>query len=298
MSTAAELLLATARRGGIHHSIILQGSSPDALRALAISVARALNCFNGTSGDSCIACQKIDRGIHPDVHLVSVSDERKLISAEQVRGVVTGASLRPYEGRSKVFILDPADATSITAANALLKTLEEPASDTVFLLLTRSSDLLLPTIRSRSQIVRIDESSVDDSDAGPRQRSRLRREARASGTDPRHAEALATSLIDSLDRYASQKETAALLFAAAAVASADDERQSIAIYAGVLRDLAALDPAESLDPVKAARIQGAIPRERMLAAADLAVRALGRLVVNADARMLVEQSVAALARKN
>ena len=93
--------------------------------------------------------------MHPDVHFIEVAGERKMISVEQIRDIVAGAGMRPYEGRNKVFVIDPAEALSPGGSNSLLKTLEEPARDTVFILLTRSPDLLLPTIRSRSQAIYI-----------------------------------------------------------------------------------------------------------------------------------------------
>src|SRR5213592_2945103 len=151
MRDAASLLLDTARRGELHHAIILHGPAPAPLRALALNVAKALNCLSGTTGDDCAACQRVERHTHPDVHFVEVGGERKMISVEQIRDIVAGAGMRPYEGRTKVFIIDPAEALSPSGSNSLLKTLEEPARDTTFLLLTRSPDVLLPTIRSRSQ---------------------------------------------------------------------------------------------------------------------------------------------------
>ena len=77
---AAELLLDTARRGELHHAIILHGPSPQTLREVAVGVAKALNCQEGTTGDDCAACQRIDRRIHPDVHFVEVAGDRKMIS--------------------------------------------------------------------------------------------------------------------------------------------------------------------------------------------------------------------------
>ncbi|HEU4521834.1 MAG TPA: DNA polymerase III subunit delta', partial [Thermoanaerobaculia bacterium] len=150
MTTAADLLLETARRGELHHSIILHGPSRDELRGLALSLAKTLNCVNGTTGDDCASCDRIERRIHPDVHFIEVAGDRKLISIDQIRELVAEATLRPYEGRTKVFIIDPAEGLSGHGANSLLKTLEEPTRDTTFALLTRAPDLLLPTIRSRS----------------------------------------------------------------------------------------------------------------------------------------------------
>src|ERR1700751_1051726 len=107
MNNAAALLADTARRGELHHAVILHGPSPEALRDAAMRIAKALNCLNRTTGDDCLACQRIDGHIHPDVHIVEVGSERKLISVEQIRDLVASAVLRPYEGRNKVFIIDP-----------------------------------------------------------------------------------------------------------------------------------------------------------------------------------------------
>ena len=93
MSSAAELLVQTARRRELHHSIILHGPAPDALRELAMSVARALNC-EGCDDASCASCRKIDRGSHPDIHVIAVDEGKKMISAEQIRAMVGAASLR------------------------------------------------------------------------------------------------------------------------------------------------------------------------------------------------------------
>src|SRR5258708_7026191 len=151
MSAAAELLLETARRGELHHAILCHGPWAAALREVALGIAKTLNCLNGSTGDHCTACQRIERRLHPDVHFIEVAGERKMISVEQIREIVAAATLRPYEGRNKVFIIDPANALSVGGSNSLLKTLEEPVSDTTFILLTQSPELLLPTIRSRYQ---------------------------------------------------------------------------------------------------------------------------------------------------
>ncbi|MGZ5477569.1 MAG: hypothetical protein ACXWH1_13875 [Thermoanaerobaculia bacterium] len=259
MSTAAELLLETARRGELHHSVILHGPSRDDLRALAIRIAKTLNCANGTTGDDCLSCQRIERAIHPDVHLIDVAGDRKMISVDQIRALVSGATMRPYEGRTKVFIIDPADALSVSGSNSLLKTLEEPTRDTSFLLITRSPELLLPTIRSRSQAIYV-------------------------GGQETHDEELAAFIRDGLSRFASQNEAAALLSVAAAVASHDDVNSAIALLGTILCEAAAgrIEELANLD------------QNRALAAADGTMAALRNLVVNADARLIVEQALAEL----
>jgi DNA polymerase III delta prime subunit len=287
MSTTTELLIDTARRGEFHHAIILHGPSPTLLRDLSVRLAKTLNCLNGSTGDDCASCLRIDRHIHPDVHFVEAAADRKLISIEQIRNIVAEATLRPYEGRTKVFIIDPADGLSIGGSNALLKTLEEPARDTTFLLLTRSPDLLLPTIRSRSQSIHVGE--IESAFTGSLEALRIRQVALLHG-----GEELAGTILDLLHRYATRGESAALLALAAVVAAHDEPKDAIALLGAILCDVVALDPAHSLDPGKLTEIREHIPRERLLAAADASMAAIRWLSVNADVRLLAENVVAAL----
>lgn len=264
MNAAAQLLLDTARRGELHHAIIIHGPAPDPLRELAVAIAKTLNCLNRTTGDGCLSCQKIERRLHPDVHFIEVGGERKLISVEQIRDLVTEATLRPYEGRTKVFIIDPAEALSPSGSNSLLKTLEEPARDTTFVLLTRSIDLLLPTIKSRSQPI-----FVGDDRPG---RSRI--EQVASIEDPE----LAKQIRSALERFAAQRDSTALLALASIVASHDDVKDAMAMTAAVLTS---------------GEIDG-IAHERLLAAADGMLTAIRAMTINADPRLVVELALAEL----
>jgi DNA polymerase III delta prime subunit len=286
-ATASSLLLETARCGELHHAIILHGPSAPPLRDLALRVAKTLNCLERSTGDQCASCVKIDRRIHPDVHFVEVGGEKKLISVEQIREIVQGASLRPYEGRNKVFLIDPADGLSVNGSNSLLKTLEEPTRDTTFLLITRSPDLLLPTIRSRAQQIYV--GDVERRLTGPREALRVRDVALMQDGD-----ALAARILDLLHRYATRNEGAALLALASTIADQEDAKDAIALLGAILCDAVALDPAESLDPKKLAEIREQIPPERLLAAADASMAAIRWLAVNADTRLLVEQVAAAL----
>jgi DNA polymerase III gamma/tau subunit len=257
MTTAAGLLLDTARRGELHHAVILHGPSRETLRELGMQIAKTLNCLNRSSGDDCAACQRIERRIHPDVHFIEVAGDRKLISVDQVRDMVAEATMRPYEGRAKVFIIDPADAVSGSAYNATLKTLEEPTRDTFFLLLTRSPDLLLPTIRSRSQSIYV-------------------------GGEETYDEELASFIREALSRFSKHHDSAALLAIASAVAGAEDTSGSIALLGSILCDAAA------------GRLDVNVPPERLLAAADGTTNALKWLIVNADPRLMIEQALAEL----
>jgi len=257
VSATAELLLETARRGELHHAILCHGPSQATLREVALGIAKTLNCLNRTEGDDCTACQRIERRMHPDVHFIEVGGERKMISVEQIREIVAAATMRPYEGRNKVFIIDPASALSVGGSNSLLKTLEEPASDTTFILLTRSPDLLLPTIRSRCQMIFV-------------------------GGEVESNDALAASIVAALTRFSDERDTAALLSVASLVASQDDVSDAIALLGKVLCDAVA------------GRVPLSIEHEKLLAAADATTAAIRWLSVNADARMLVEQALAEL----
>ncbi|HVE71768.1 MAG TPA: hypothetical protein VNI54_10395 [Thermoanaerobaculia bacterium] len=287
-TTTTSLLLETARRGELHHAIILHGPSPALLRDTAVRLAKTLNCVNGSTSDDCASCLRIDRRTHPDVHFIEAAADKKLISIEQIRDIVAEATLRPYEGRNKVFLIDPADGLSVSGSNSLLKTLEEPTRDTTFLLLTRSPDLLLPTIKSRSQHIYVGDTAAATL-TGPREATRIRQVALLED-----GEDLAGTIIDLLHRYATRNESAALLALAAIVADHDDVKDALALLGAILCDVVALDPSESLDPKKLSEIRDHIPRERLLAGADAAMAAIRWLTVNADVRLLAESVVAAL----
>jgi len=296
MSDPSLQLLDSARQNELHHAVILQGPDPAALQALAMAIARTLNCFEGsTGGDQCLSCLKIDRGNHPDIHRVGIAEDRKQISIEQIRSVVAEATLRPYEGRTKVFVIESADAMNPHAMNALLKTLEEPTRDTAFVLTTRSADLLLPTIRSRSQTFTIGSENSDEKTHASLQSRRLHSDPILRAIPD--VDSVARDLLDRLARFADQRDHAALLSIAAELGGEENVSGMFALYATILRDLAAVRPEESMDPDRFRTILGVIPRHSLLRAADLAIRATDKLRVNADARLLFEQSLVELTRR-
>ena len=300
MSTATELLFQTARRGELHHALILHGVEPATLRDTAVSLAKTLNCENNIGGDDCTSCTKIDRGVHPDVHFVGVADERKMIAVEQIREMIAGATLRPYEGRTKIYIVESAEAMSTGGANALLKTLEEPTRDTLFLLLTRSPELLLPTIRSRCQ-------SIQLRDAETRSAGELAGEERMPlqlakltlmfpAYDPVRLKELALLTIEALAEYASG-DAVALLRLASEFGNEEGASDALALFAALLRDIAALPPEQTIAPRKIEAIRAAIEPARLFRAADVALRGVMRLVVNIDLRLQFEAAVVPLTKK-
>ena len=99
---------------------------------------------------TCPVCRRIGRGVHADVMMI-VPGDTGAIKIDQIREATERAAYRPFEGRRRVVIIDDADALVIEAQNALLKTLEEPPSASVFVLVSARPDMLVPTVRSRCQ---------------------------------------------------------------------------------------------------------------------------------------------------
>lgn len=150
------LLARSQRRDTLHHAYIFSGPEGVGKKRLAMDLARSLNCAQGNGNlefcGVCPSCHKIDSGNHPDVQLIE--PETKVFRVDQVRQLIQDISFRPFEGRRRVFILDEADRMNDEAANCLLKTLEEPPELNILVLLTTNLYALLPTIRSRCQILK------------------------------------------------------------------------------------------------------------------------------------------------
>ena len=156
---------------GIAHAYLLAGPPQVGKMTLAMDIARAVNCladeqpnmFGETEPkpcNTCGPCDRITRGLHTDVRVVGLGQDSRgrtqtLISIDQVREVQREASLRPSEGRYRVFVIDRAEYLSQGAATALLKTLEEPPDQVIFILAATDSDRMLPTISSRCQTYKL-----------------------------------------------------------------------------------------------------------------------------------------------
>ena len=152
-------------------SLIFAGPDGVGKRLCATALAQVVNCLAAVRSDAseivfdacgkCSACRRIVRAIHPDVHVI-VPGESGTIKVEQIREVIEYTMYRPFEGRRRVTIIDQADAMQAPAQNALLKTLEEPPSTSMFILVTARPDALLPTVRSRCSLLRFARLSAGD----------------------------------------------------------------------------------------------------------------------------------------
>ncbi|MBW1691229.1 MAG: DNA polymerase III subunit delta' [Deltaproteobacteria bacterium] len=122
----------------------------------ALAFARLLNCKDPKDEDACEqcdSCRKICDGNHPDIHLIEPEKDKKAISIEQIREIERHIAFSPVLARYRVMIIDPAERMTDEAANAFLKTLEEPPPRNVFILNVRDPGDLFPTIVSRCQRV-------------------------------------------------------------------------------------------------------------------------------------------------
>lgn len=145
----------------------------------AIALAMALSCQRArgvgcAESDRCEACSKIAGGIHPDVVTLVREGAAQIVPIESVRNqVIARMGLPPHEGEVRVFIVEEATSMAPPAANALLKTLEEPPARTLFVLCTTAPEQLLPTIRSRCQRVRFGGGAAVAADADPARAERV-----------------------------------------------------------------------------------------------------------------------------
>jgi DNA polymerase-3 subunit delta' len=149
-----ERLGAHALRGDVAHAYGLSGPRSIGKRTAALRIAQTLNCDTPKAAGgcgACRACRLMETGAHPDLIVVGRLDDRRDITIEQIRGMQQELSLRPLEGRRRIVIIDDAAELSEHAEVALLKTLEEPPSHAVLLMLTPTPQRLLDTIRSRIQ---------------------------------------------------------------------------------------------------------------------------------------------------
>lgn len=152
-----------AMRARLPHALLLEGPAGIGKALLAERFAQSLVCEQpaptGLACNHCNACGWFKAGQHPDVRRVSpIVDEdtgaksertRREIKIDQIRALADFVGIGAHRAGHKIVLLDPADALNTPAANALLKTLEEPAGDTVFLLVSGRAGALSPTVRSR-----------------------------------------------------------------------------------------------------------------------------------------------------
>ena len=177
---AKKILINSLIKGNISHAYIFAGPEEVGKKLTALTFAKALNCINGKEDccEECLSCKKINSLNYPDLIIIRKGDENtktntisdikrnfgdenedkdkesKSIKIGAIRELQRRLSLKPYEGKRKVAIIDNAEDMIAASSNAFLKTLEEPPGETVIILITSNTHSLLPTVVSRCQVIK------------------------------------------------------------------------------------------------------------------------------------------------
>lgn len=156
---AKQIIGKALKNHSVAHAYLFYGPESIGKKLAAIEFAKALNCVSPSPEggcDICTSCRKIDQGIHPDFFLVeptktSPTAKEAAIRIDEIRELQRKLGLQPYEGKTKVAVVDSAESMNAQAGNSFLKTLEEPSPSTVLILIASNLYQLLPTVISRCQ---------------------------------------------------------------------------------------------------------------------------------------------------
>ncbi len=158
-------LQARTRNHNLAHAFLLKGTPGIGKYWFAKAISSWLLCESPNARlacEKCKSCTMIRAGHHPDLLCVEPDESGKFIKVDQVRQLTEFAHKTAQQGGRRIIIINPAEAMNVNASNALLKCLEEPGAETLFLLVSHRSGDMLPTIRSRCQALnfKIPETSV------------------------------------------------------------------------------------------------------------------------------------------
>ena len=153
-ANAVGLLQRSLTRGRLGHAYIFSGHRLEELEAVARTLAKTLNCEQGStprtdSCDQCLSCRKIDQDNHPDISWIRPESKSRVIKVDQMRELMRTINLKPTQAAFKLGIISGADRLNEQSANAFLKTLEEPPPCSILVLLTTDPSHLLETVVSR-----------------------------------------------------------------------------------------------------------------------------------------------------
>lgn len=177
--TAIQMLKNSIANNHVSHAYLFQGPEGVGKRTTALAFAQTLNCLNMSANDktqglfceeteelppgdacgNCLSCRKVKSANHPDIHIIE--PEKNSIKIEQIRKLRSNVFYKCYEGRYQVIIIDGAQYMTIEASNSLLKVLEEPPENTIFILVSSEPGKLADTIISRCQQIQFQPLSVN-----------------------------------------------------------------------------------------------------------------------------------------
>ena len=152
--TAITVLQNALTKNRLSHAYIFTGKEGIGKSRAAFEFAKAVNCLNQQDDacDQCLSCRKANNQNHPDIK--NIVPDGASIKIDQIRALQQEIMYKPYESDKKVYIIHQAEDMTLSAANSLLKTLEEPPSYAIIILLTNNLNKLLSTTVSRCQLLR------------------------------------------------------------------------------------------------------------------------------------------------
>ncbi len=144
----------------LSHAYMLVCSDKEYVNILCDYLAKVIMCEKKSACMKCSSCKKIAAGVHADVLVFPKA--KKQLSVEESRFISSDSFVKPYEGDKKIYIINDGDRATIQAQNALLKTLEEPVNNVIFLFTVANDQNVLPTIKSRMKVVHEGRPSKED----------------------------------------------------------------------------------------------------------------------------------------
>ena len=305
------------------HAYLFAGAPGLGRRTLALAFASALNCTEppapGEFCGACRECRQIRSMAHPDLAIIEptiidANDRKKLIPAQwgeiriqQIRDLQSGLYLKPYQAKYRPILCLRFERTADQAANALLKTLEEPPAHAILMLTADSPEALLPTIVSRCEVLRLRPVGISEVQRELENRglenSQARLIAHLSGGRPGTAFRLAqekslldfrAQKLDDLQKLISSTRVDKFSYAEKLAKEKGDMRQTLLVWLSFWRDvflraaqadspLTNVDRAEEVESL-AAKLSLPVARQRV----SEAERAIARLERNVNPRMLAE----------
>jgi len=159
-----QLLLREVETGSISHAYLFAGRDQIGKRQVALKFVQALFCVQAPhiGCGVCPSCEQVAKQVHPDLHVVTPEEGKTSISIDAIRKLQATLTLTPYSAPYSIALIDSAHLLQKPAANALLKTLEEPSSKKILILITPVPQRLPTTILSRSRIIRFITPKRDD----------------------------------------------------------------------------------------------------------------------------------------
>lgn len=156
-------LLNAIKEKRLPHAILIEGESGTGKHTLASFIALAAVCSDENSPcEKCNNCRLAKSQNHPDISVISLLDGKKNIAVSQIRDLKAETFVKPHTASRKVFIIDHADTMNPQSQNALLKVLEEPETDVVFILIAESKSSLLETVISRCVVLTLNVPPQND----------------------------------------------------------------------------------------------------------------------------------------